>query len=140
MTSIQDLLDEINSTFDVVQLVERGTTAGGLIYCYDLWYRVEGLVKSKRFNIYYSGTGDAEWYGSNPIPSIPDETFIEKISNKILDIVTNNTQIKYLAIDSVNEMTKQAIIIGYKDDGSEVTKISAYIWEDTNGDLQYKVF
>ena len=140
MVSIQDLLDLISANFDVVQLIDRGTTAGGLIYQWDLWHRVNEVVNHKRISIYYSGTGDAEWYASNPIPVIPTETFTDKVNAKIQWVYNNIPSVKYLAIDSIDNDKKRGVLIGYIFSDPDYVEKHAFIWEDVEGNIQYEIF
>ena len=96
MVTKQDLLDKVNNGFDVVELIERGTTAGGKIHEYDLWYRKNSIVYYKRLHIYVSEDGSAEWYSENPIPkeTQPVESFEDKVRNKLKNVLKNNKNIK----------------------------------------------
>jgi len=136
MATVQDLLDSIAAKFDVAELIDRGTTADGKIHEYDLWYRQNSIIFYKRLSIYVHGD-EAEWYGSNPIPSDPVPTFSQRVENKIANIIETSADIKYLAIDSVNDFIKRAIIVGYRDVDGTITEFRAYIWEDAEGKLQY---
>jgi len=137
--TIQDLLDLIDANFDVVQLIDRGTTAGGLVYEYDLWYRTNSVVHYKRVHIYWDGNvdNDAEWYQSNPIPQEAEETFLDKL-NAWIELAYTNPNIKLVTVEHMDSYNKVAELRGAWLPGGTTYTISwAYVYEDENGDIQW---
>jgi len=142
MATKSELIADVNSNYDVVSLIDRGLTGNTSLWEYDLFYRLAGSVKQDRLRIYLHDVNNpetctAEWYLRNPIPSTPDQTFIEKVEAEIITILNGNSNIKYMAIDNHHSPTKRAIVVAYIDSGSGVEKREAYVWEDGNGDIQY---
>ena len=142
VVTIQDLLDAIDASYDVVKLNFRKTTAGGLVHQHDLWYRQNDVVHDKRLNIYWDKdpAHDAEWYGANPIPPEPVVTFQDKVNLKIQWVYENVAIVKYLAIDSMDEQRKRCILVGYIKQVDEYIEKHAFLWEDAEGDIQYELF
>ena len=66
MATLAELLQEIQANYDVVEINDMGSTAGGKILQYDLWYRANNAILSKRLSIYIK-ENNYEWYGENVI-------------------------------------------------------------------------
>lgn len=138
MATLEELLAEIQSNYDVVEIIDQGSTAKGKILQYDLWYRKNNTVMSKRISIHVKGN-NYEWYGANPIPPEQVITFSQRLDTFITNLLIENNTIKYLAVDSINEVAKKAIIIGYIEIQGEVIEKKAYVWEDENEEIQYQI-
>ena len=139
MATLQDLLDDVAANYDIVELIEKGTTAGGKIFEYDLWYRSKGIVAYKRLHIYVKDDV-AEWYNSNPIPIVApilEITFQQRIETEILvPLYDSNSNIKYLAINTIDSTRKKAEIIGKVLVNNIIKTKYVFVHEDNEGVLQ----
>jgi len=142
MATKQNKIDEIKQFYagKIVEWIEQGTTAGDKIYCYDLWYKENDIVKHKRINIYVSDKGIAEFYNENYTytPPAPELTFEHRIQVKLEDIISK-PNIKYASVREIENETKQALLTIYIDAEGTITKKEAYVWEDDKGVLQYSL-
>jgi len=138
MATLNDLLDDIKTNYDVVELIDRGTTAGDKIHEYDLWYRENNIIKFKRLHIYIASDGTAEWYGENPIPVTPSPTFTSKVKTKVTNIISSNTSIKHIKIEDIDPELERATVVVYIDDGSgNIIEKKAAIFKAADGSLDY---
>lgn len=138
MPTVQQLLDDIGTFYAVLELIDRGSTHGGKILLYDLFYSRYGVARFRRLEIYENGA-NSMWFNKNPTPS-EITTFRQNVEDKIEDILANHDNVKYLAIDSLNEDLKRAICIGFVDIGSGIEQKRAYVWENEQEEIQYEIF
>lgn len=140
MVTKQDLLDKINEGFDVVELISRGTTAGGKIHEYDLWYRKNSIVYYKRLHIYVSDDGSAEWYSENPIPdnTPAPEPFENKVRSKLKDVMKNNKNVKHVEVDTVDPSLGRATVTVFVDDSGVVKEKKAAVFLCDDGTLGFE--
>ena len=140
MSNIKDLLNEVSNSFDVVELISRGTTAGGKIHEYDLWYRKNSIVYYKRLHIYVSEDGSAEWYSENPIPkeTQPVESFEDKVRSKLRNVLKSNKNVKHVQIDSVDSGLGRATVTVFVDDSGTVKEKKAVVYLNDDGTLGFE--
>lgn len=122
MASATDLLSQINEHYDVVMIEPRGTTAGGKIQEYDLWYRdSNGVVRFKRLHIFTDNNGNAHWYSENPIPrSSKEKSWAEILQEKAEEELSKQEGVVFWNIINIDEDHKRAILEVWTDDGSSL--------------------
>lgn len=140
MPTLQDLLDQLTASYDIVTIDQRSQDFPNL-YEYDMKYRENNTVFYKRISILITQESPeiAEWFKNNPIPDIPSIGFLQKLNNKITNILTNNTDIKFLNIKLSDQVNKRAILEGYIEITGVIENKEFYIYEDSNEDLQFVV-
>lgn len=135
MATLQELIDEINNKYTVILFEKMNETRNNTLLNYRLIYESNNMIFEKNILIYRHNT-DYYWFRTNPIPPIPVISFGQRIQNKIDTVIQNNTNIKMIYMESVNETMKRASLVAYVESGGTVTERKAGVYEDQNGDLQ----
>jgi len=141
MSVLKNLLNRIKDSFDVIELVERGTTAGDKIQEYDLWYNDNGIVRYKRLHIFEDKNKNAYWYGENPIPQTtkPIETFDTKVRNKAKDVISKNENIKHIKIDDIDIIMERATATVYVDVSGVIKEKKAVLYKNQDNTISFEI-
>lgn len=135
MATISDLLNKLNEKFDIISLEDKGTTAGGKVKEYDMWYNQEGVIYYKRIHIFVDDDGNAFWFGENPLGGTPQSSIIDEIKNKIKEI---ENLVDY-SIDKLDEEEKKAILTVFIDDGTTLITKKAILTKDENNEWNIEI-
>ena len=141
MATKDDLLNEIQENYSVISLEDKGTTAGGKVREYDLWYDDNGIIRYKRLHIFEDNKGNAKWYGENPIPQPPKptETFDIKVKNKAKTVLSENKDIKHIKIDDIDSILERATATIYIDESGVVKEKKAAFYKDSDGNIVFEI-
>ena len=139
MATLNDLLDEIRNAYDVVELIDRGTTAGGKIKEYDLWYKENGVVKYKRIHIYTGPDNTAEWFGSNPIPQKEIVSFAAELREEMEKEISEMSNAIHYTIEQMDEDKQRALAVVYLDDGTSIVKKRVFLKKNKDGTWDFRV-
>jgi len=127
MPSLDELLNQIQESYSVILLEDKGTTAGGKVKEYDLWYDDNGIVRYKRIHIFDDGKGNYQWYSENPIPRAKTTSFMDEVRNEIDNRISKMENAVYYEIDRVDEQGKRALVTIFIDDGTSLKTKKAFI-------------
>ena len=126
MPSITELISEIQKHYDVLKLEDKGTTAGGKIQEYDLWYKDGDIVRYKRLHIWRAEDG-SYWYSENPIPRPSETPWVNILREKAEEELMKQEGIIFWSILTTDDEHKRAILEVWVDDGSKLIKKHAFM-------------
>jgi len=96
-------------------------------------------VRYKRLHIFTDERGNAYWYGENPIPAGRRITFTQEINEKIRDILSRETSVKYIRLDGVNERVERAIATATIEKEGKVEEKRVLLYRDEEGKIAYAI-
>ncbi|RLI86171.1 MAG: hypothetical protein DRP01_04765 [Archaeoglobales archaeon] len=139
MAKMEELLKQVREHYNVVELTSRGYTAGGKIAEFDMYYLENDTIRYKRLHIFTDKEGNAYWYGENPIPPERRVTFTQEINEKIRDILSRETSVKYIRLDDVNERAERAIATAMIEKEGKVEEKRVLLYRDEEGKIAYAI-
>jgi len=140
MASISDLISQIQKHYDIVKLEEKGTTAGGKIYEYDLWYKDGDIVRYKRLHI-FRGEDGSYWYSENPIPrASPSATkWADALREKAEEELMKHEDIVFWNVLNIDEAHKRAILEVWVDDGTSLKTKKVFIGQKSDNTWNVRI-
>lgn len=113
-------LGERFHTVDIDGLYKGDTIAGITVWQIRVFDNVNGIMSRPTLSFYTDLEDNAFWGNSEPNPtiSIPDPTFIDRVSVFIASKITDGT-IKFAYIEQISDNTQKALVTAIMSDKTE---------------------